>query len=198
MGSRGSSTRTASSAGDWLDANALDNGNPGFPSGLSTTEESTGLHYTASGLGIVRVNQNLRSGDAYADVLEREDSRELRAFDSLLSSRSVPVPATMTWYRGVAGDYATTLSQMQVGQVFTDRGFTFITPDIHTAKFAGRVMSGGDDRVTVMHIVTPRGTPILPMGKPIRGHREAILGTRGTNFRVVRQGSGEMTVEVVP
>ena len=160
---------------------------------LSTDEQEAvrtyaGNHYSA-------INAVCYSGTAGSPV-----DRYIAPLDSAIAA-APPLESPTMLYRGVSGDYATTLSHLSEGDVFSSRAFTSTSIDRDLASSFTRE----DKNPLVLSIEAPTGTPGLSVG----GFFESVysddqynegefLMPRGTKFEVLSAAdAGTMRVRVV-
>jgi len=155
------------------------------------------------GADYINVNSYLRSGkirdEAYGGIYDpMAISNTVEMMNNLMS----PIEQEQTLYRGIlASDITETLSTLQPGDRFTDKGFVSTTQSL---SFANNWRGDG----LLIVIDAPAGTNAIDVvrvsgGNPnrdeytnIEEEREVIL-QRDTTFEVVSNSEGRMEVKVV-
>ncbi len=137
------------------------------------------------------VNKHLRAGEGGTDE-EREQARTLNDFIDIQEPLTEPV----TTKRG-----GSKLPSMNVGDEFTDRGFTSSSEDDSIADlFAMAPLMRGEGAMgDVLEVTMPPGTRVLEVYKvyPHGNEGEYILPP-GTRFRVTGVNDNGYSVEVIP
>jgi hypothetical protein len=157
----------------------------GIPAGVEPRQ--LGIHFY-SGAGFRQLNEALRKGSGvkhisrsivpnthkgdYRTTITLNGATAVRHLDAAIDDS--PVDHDTTLYRGT-----TAFHTPNVGDVFTDKGYTSTSSDRNRAA----VYYGGNGRL-LWEITVPKGERALPIDEGPNTHEKEVLLPRGSSFRI--------------
>lgn len=149
-------------------------------------------HYV--GIGYRRINHAARHNVGHE--LTPEDAQAMLFLDRALDRHGFTLDARVPLWRGVNGDYANELLNLEVGARIVDDGYTSVTHQYNTARAFANLRTRPDGSLrwegAMLQVVPDPATPFLPIGL---GEGE-LLFPRGTAFEVIAVDTEDRIVKV--